>query len=73
MYDLEGFQVVQAYIALWVKANGKRAIGISELCLSFSSHPDENSIPVPHFNRPQIFQIVLQRPKKHILILIFPF
>ena len=34
MYDLERFQVVQAYIALWVKANGKRAIGISELCLS---------------------------------------
>ena len=52
--------------ALWVKANGKRAIGISELCLSFYSHPnisDGNFILIPHFNRTQIFQIDLSRLK----------
>ena len=40
-------------IALWVKANGKRAIGISELNLSFYSHPnvsDINFILVLHFS-----------------------
>ena len=52
--------------ALWVKANGEEALGISELCLSFYSHPnisDGNFILVPHFNCTQIFQIDLSRPK----------
>ena len=52
--------------ALWVKANGEEALEISELCLSFYSHPnisDGNFILVPHFNCTQIFQIDLSRPK----------
>ena len=44
----------------------KVPIGISELCLSFYSHPnlsDGNFILVPHFNCTQKFQIDLLRPK----------
>ena len=45
-------------IALWVKANGKRAIGISELNLSFYSHPN-----VSDRNFILLFQIDLAKPK----------
>ena len=34
------FTILNQCNALWVKANGKKAIGILELCLSFYSHPN---------------------------------
>ena len=55
-----------SYNALWVKANGEEALGISKLCLSFYSHSnisDGNFILVPHSNCTQIFQIDLLGPK----------
>ena len=33
--------------ALWVKANGEEALGISELCLSFYSHPNISDGNIP--------------------------
>ena len=56
------FNVGIQYSALWVKVNGEEALGISELCLSFYSHPnisDEKISLFSHFDSTQIFQIDL--------------
>ena len=63
------FNVGIQYSALWVKVNGEEALGISERCLSFYSHPnisDEKSSLVPHFMCVQIFHIYLWGQSEHV-------
>ena len=64
-----GSSEVTTTTALWVKANWKVPIGISELFLSFYSHPnisDVNFSLVLHFMFVQIFQIYLWRQSEHV-------